>query len=136
MNNEPRTNLAASIVEQTVDAVIYADAEGVIRLWNAAAAQIFGFAAAEAVGASLDLIVPERLREAHWRGYRAAVSSGETRLGGRATLTKGVHKSGRSLYVEMSFSLVKDATDRVMGSVAIARDVTDKHIKSHQVVDG
>ena len=136
MNSELPPNLAALIIEQTVEAVIYADAEGVIRLWNAGAAQIFGFAAAEAVGASLDLIIPERLREAHWRGYRAAVASGRTRLGGRATLTKGLHKSGGSVYVEMSFSLVKDATDRVTGSVAIARDVTDKHLNARQALAG
>jgi PAS domain S-box len=112
--------------------VIYADAEGVIRLWNAAAGRIFGFASDEAVGASLDLIIPERLREARWRGYRAAVRSGETRLGGRATLTKGLHKSGRSVYVEMSFSVVKDTTNHVVGSAAIARDVTDKRSKAHE----
>jgi PAS domain S-box-containing protein len=132
MDDEQQPNLAALIVAQTVDAVIYADAQGLIRLWNAAAEQIFGFASEEAVGASLDLIVPERLREAHWRGYRAAVGSGKTRLGGRATLTKGLHKSGRSVYVEMSFSLVTDSEDHVLGSVGIARDVTDKQVKAHK----
>ena len=136
MDNEQQPNLAALILAQTVDAVIYADAEGVIRLWNAAAEQIFGFASDEAVGASLDLIVPERLREAHWRGYRAAVSSGQTRLGGRATLTKGLHKSGRSVYVEMSFSVVKDTVNHVVGSVAIARDVTERHVKAHEAIAG
>jgi PAS domain S-box-containing protein len=134
MDDLPHANLAALIVAQTVDAVIYADADGIVRLWNAAAADLFGFGADEAVGASLDLIVPERLREAHWRGYRAAVSSGTTRLGGRATLTKGLHKSGRSLYVEMSFSVVKDAAGRGIGSVAIARDVTDKHANARKTV--
>ena len=125
-------SLAALILAQTVDAVIYADTEGVILLWNAAAEQLFGFVSEEAVGASLDLIIPERLREAHWRGYRAAMRSGRTRLGGRATLTKGLHKGGRSVYVEMSFSVVKDARNEVVGSVAIARDATDKHVKAHE----
>lgn len=128
-SSEQQADLAALIVAQAVEAVVYADTEGVIRLWNAAAEQLFGFARDEALGASLDLIIPERLREAHWRGYRAAVASGRTRLGGRATLTKARHRSGRSLYVEMSFSLVKDATGRVIGSVAVARDVTDRHAK-------
>jgi PAS domain S-box-containing protein len=134
VDNEQQPDLAASILAQTVDAVIYADAEGVIRLWNAAAERIFGFTSGEAVGASLDLIIPERLRNAHWTGYRAAVSSGKTRLGGRATLTKGLHKSGRSVYVEMSFSVVKDGAERVVGSVAIARDVTDKHVKAQEAI--
>jgi PAS domain S-box-containing protein len=134
MDNEQRSSLAALIVAQTVDAVIYADSEGVIRLWNGAAEQIFGFASDEAVGSSLDVIIPERLREAHWTGYRAAVSSGKTCLGGRATLTKGLHRSGRTVYVEMSFSVVKDTTNRVVGSVAIARDVTAKHSKAHDPI--
>ena len=129
-SDEWQTDLAARVLAQTVDAVIYADAEGIIRLWNAAAEKIFGFAAEDAIGASLDLIIPERLREAHWRGYRAAVGSGTTRLAGRATLTKGLHKEGRSVYVEMSFSVVKDAADRVIGSVAIARDVTERQLKA------
>jgi PAS domain S-box-containing protein len=129
LDTEQQPNLAAWILAQTVDAVIYADTEGVILLWNAAAEQVFGFVSEEAVGASLDLIIPERLREAHWRGYRAAMSSGKTRLGGRATLTKGLHKDGRSVYVEMSFSVVKDTLNEVVGSVAIARDVTDKQMK-------
>jgi PAS domain S-box-containing protein len=64
------------------------------------------------------------------------VSSGKTRLGGRATLTKGLHKSGRSVYVEMSFSVVKDGAERVVGSVAIARDVTDKHVKAQEAIAG
>jgi PAS domain S-box-containing protein len=124
-------NLEALLVEQTVDAVIYADADGVIRVWNPAAAALFGFSAGEALGAGLDLIIPERLRAAHWNGFRAAVASGQTRLGGRPTVTKGLHRSGAALYVEMSFSLVKDA-GRVIGSVAIARDVTARQLQAKQ----
>ena len=136
MDNEQQPHLADLILAHTVDAVIYADAEGVIRLWNDAAQKVFGFGRDEAVGASLDLIIPERLRDAHWRGYRAAVSTGTTRLGGRATLTKGLHKSGRSLYVEMSFSVVKDTAGEVIGSVAIARDVTEKQLKARAAAAG
>ena len=133
---EQQPRLADLIVAHTVDAVIYADVEGVIRLWNDAAQKVFGFERDEAVGASLDLIIPERLRDAHWRGYRAAMSSGTTRLGGRATLTKGLHKSGSSVYVEMSFSVVKDAANQVVGSVAIARDVTEKQAKARAAAAG
>jgi PAS domain S-box-containing protein len=133
---QQQPHLADWILAHTVDAVIYADAEGVIRLWNDAAQKVFGFDRDEAVGASLDLIIPERLRDAHWRGYRAAVSTGRTRLGGRATLTKGLHKSGRSVYVEMSFSVVKDTADEVIGSVAIARDVTEKQMKARAAAAG
>ena len=111
--------LGELILEQTADAVIYANRQGMIERWNAAAATMFGYGASEALGQSLDLIIPEHLRFAHWRGFEAAVASGSTRLHGRPTIT-------RKLYVEMSFALVVDAADRVLGSVAIARDLTER----------
>lgn len=114
------------ILEQTAEAVIYANREGVIERWNAAAVAMFGFAAAEALGQGLDLMVPEHLRKAHWRGFDAAMASGKTRLGGRPTLTRGLHKSGRKLYVEMSFAMVVDDAGAALGSVAVARDVTER----------
>ena len=91
------TTLEALIVEQTAEAVIYANREGVIERWNAAAAAMFGYAATEALGQNLDLMIPEHLRNAHWRGFDAAIASGKTRLGGRPTLTRGLHKSGKKL---------------------------------------
>src|SRR5688572_6198284 len=99
--------LADWIVEQTTDAVVYADSTGTIGRWNEAAARLFGFSAPEAIGQSLDLIVPERLRAAHWNGFRKAVASGSTRLAGKPALTRALHKDGRKLYVEMTFALVK-----------------------------
>ena len=119
--------LAQAILAQAADAVIFADAEGVIRIWNAAAARIFGFTAEEALGKSLDLIIPDHLRQAHWTGFRLAMQTGTTRLGGRPTLTRGLHKSGRRLYVEMSFAVVRAPSGLVAGSVAVARDATERH---------
>lgn len=118
--------LADLIVEQTAEAIVYANREGVIERWNAAAAAMFGFSPGEAIGSSLDLIIPERLRAAHWRGFGAAMKTGTLRLSGHPTLTRGLHKSGAKLYVEMSFSLVRDAAGRVLGSVAVARDATER----------
>ena len=114
------------IVEHIAEAVIYANREGTIERWNTAAVSIFGFSAAEAIGQSLDLMIPEHLRTAHWRGFEAAMNSGALRLNGRATLTRGLHKSGRKLYIEMSFALVRGDAAAVLGSVAVARDVTDR----------
>lgn len=116
--------LAEAIIEQLADAVIYADREGIIRRWNGAAAALFGHSALEAIGQNLDLIIPEHLRAAHWRGFDAALASGATKLHGRPTLTRAEHKSGAKLYVEMSFALVADASGAILGSVAMARDVT------------
>ncbi len=116
----------ARILENAADALIYADPAGMIRRWNRAASVLFGFSAQEALGHCLDLIIPPHLRTAHWNGFNAAMSSGAMRLAGRPTLTRAVHKSGRKLYVEMTFALVKDRQDAVLGSVAMARDVTER----------
>ena len=115
-----------SILEQIADAIVYSDRSGTIRRWNRAAEALFGHAAEDALGRSLDLIIPEQLRAAHWRGFNAAVASGVTRLDGRPALTRAVHKSGRRLYVEMSFALVRNGVGEIVGSVAVARDVTER----------
>jgi PAS domain S-box-containing protein len=122
--NEPK--LADWILAQTTDALIYSDTAGVIRRWNEAAARLFGFSASEALGANLDLIIPEHLRAAHWAGFNKAMASGSTRLAGRPALTRAAHKEGNKLYVEMTFAVVKDDAGQVVGSVAIARDVTER----------
>jgi len=119
-------SLGDRILEQAAEAVVYANREGVIERWNAAATAMFGYASAEALGQSLDLMIPEHLRKAHWRGFDAAMANGKTRLGGRPTLTRGLHKSGQKLYVEMSFALVVDEAGVPCGSVAVARDVTER----------
>ncbi|MDH5538031.1 MAG: PAS domain S-box protein [Rhizobacter sp.] len=118
--------LGELIVDQMAEALVYANREGVIERWNAGAAAMFGYSAAEALGQRLDMMIPEHLRAAHWRGFDAAIANGSTRLGGRPTVTRGQHKSGQKLYVEMSFALVSDADGAVLGSVAVARDVTER----------
>ena len=118
--------LAERVLACMMEAVIHADRQGLIELWNPAAETMFGFSAAEAIGQSLDIIIPERLREAHWRGFNAAIASGRTRLNGRPTVTRALHKSGATLYVEMSFAMVCAATGEVIGSVAVARDATER----------
>ena len=122
----------ALIVDQVADALIYADREGIIRRWNRGATRVFGFSAEEAIGQSLDLIIPERLRAAHWAGYRAAIESAGLKLDGRPTLTRGEHKEGGKLYVEMSFALVIGPGEGVLGSVAMARDVTARVQKERE----
>ena len=120
------SSLAESILEQIADAVIFADETGTIRRWNHAAAGLFGYSAAEALGRNLDLIIPEHLRSAHWRGFETAMTKGVMKLQGRPTLTRATHQSGRKLYVEMTFALVKDDAGTVRGAVAVARDVTER----------
>ena len=123
---EDAASLDRSILEQTPDAVIYADTAGTIARWNGAAATLFGYSAAVALGQRLDLVIPEHLQKAHWSGFDKAIVSGVTRLQGRPTLTRAKHKSGRKLYVEITFALVKHADGAVAGAVAVARDVTER----------
>jgi PAS domain S-box-containing protein len=123
---EDRSALAESILEQIADAVIYADDTGTIRRWNHAATDLFGYSAAEALGQNLDLIIPEHLRAAHWRGFEAATRSGVMKLQGRPTVTRARHQTGRKLYVELTFALVKGEEGAARGAVAVARDVTER----------
>lgn len=117
------SSLAESILEQIADAVIYADETGTIRRWNHAAAALFGYSVAEALGQRLDLIIPEHLRAEHWRGFQAAMTNGVMKLQGRPTVTRAAHQTGRKLYVELSFAIVNGGA---IGAVAVARDVTGR----------
>ena len=121
-----QSGLDARILDDVADALIYSDRAGAIVRWNRASSVLFGLSAAEAVGCSLDIIIPEHLRAAHWKGFHAAIATGTMKLAGRPTLTRAMHKSGRKLYIEMTFALVKDADGGVLGSVAMARDVTER----------
>jgi PAS domain S-box-containing protein len=124
---EGRSQWAERIIDQIADAVVVADRSGVIVRWNDASAVLFGFTAEEALGQSLDLIIPEHLRASHWRGFEAAMTKGAMKLQGRPTLTRALHKGGRKLYVEMTFAIVKgEAEGEMLGSVAVARDVTER----------
>lgn len=120
MYEEP-AGLHERILAQSPDALIFADREGVIRVWNARAEALFGYAASEVVGRSLDVIIPEHLREAHWRGYRRAIAAGRTRLDGKPMLTRATHKDGGKRYVELAFGIVRDAASGVLGAVATGR---------------
>src|SRR5215475_9685657 len=121
------SELAERILDQVADAVIVTNHSGAIIRWNRSSTALFGYSAEEALGQSVDLIIPEHLRTAHWRGFDAAMTNGATKLEGRPTLTRALHKSGRRLYVEMTFAIVKGDTDsEVLGAVAMARDVTER----------
>ena len=122
-------NLFRAIVEQAPDAIIFADREGAIRVWNRGAEAVFGYAAAEVLGASLDVIIPERLRRAHWEGFRRAIDSGQTKFGGRALTTRSVHKDGSKLYVDLSFGLIRNEAGTIAGALAVGRDCTARHLE-------
>jgi len=122
-------NVFQAAVEQAPDAIIFADRSGAIRIWNRAAETVFGYAAAEVLGGSLDVIIPERLRSAHWDGFHRALDSGQTRLGAKALTTRSVHKNGNKLYVELSFGLIRNGDGVIVGALAVGRDCSTRYLE-------
>lgn len=116
--------LSSTIVSESGDAIMYSDREGIIRLWNRGAERMFGYSAAEALGQSLDLIIPENLRGRHWDGYYRVMETGESRYSSEMLSAPALRKDGSRLSAEFSMVLVKDADDTVLGVGAVIRDVT------------
>lgn len=120
------------LFEQAPDAIVFADRDGIIREWNAAAERIFGQSAADAIGQSLDLIIPEQYREAHWRGYERALAAGETKYSGQAMPTRSMRRDGETIYVELTFAIVRGADGTVIGALAHARDISERWARERE----
>jgi PAS domain S-box-containing protein len=115
----------STLVRDMPDAVVYADGEGVIRFWNAGAERLFGFGAAEAVGQSLDIIIPESLRARHWAGFGQTMRTGESRYGaGDLLAVPALRRDGTRLSIEFTILPFRDAAGRMLGIAAVLRDVT------------
>jgi PAS domain S-box-containing protein len=109
------------------DAVIYADGDGVIRFWNAGAERIFGFSRAEAVGSSLDIIIPQNLRARHWAGFAATMRTGKTRYGaGDILAVPALRRDGTRLSIEFTVLPFHNDAGHMIGIAAILRDVTKR----------
>lgn len=117
--------LGRAAIETIPDAVIYADRQGIIRFWNAGAVRIFGFEPQEALGRSLDIIVPERLRQRHWDGYRHMMETGRSRHGPHELLSVPAQtKAGQSTSIQFTVAPVLGEAGELAGIVAVLRDVT------------
>ena len=115
------------IVAGAPDGMLYADQDGIIRFWNAGCHRIFGFTAQEAVGQSLDIIIPENLRARHWQGYAGTMRSGQTRYAaGDLLAVPALCRDGRRISVEFSIIPFRDSTGAMAGIAAIMRDVTKR----------
>lgn len=120
------TQIAKALLEST-DAIVATDCDGRIVFWNSGAALMFGFSGEEAIGASLDLIIPEQFRARHWEGFRHVMETGESRYGaGDLLAVPAVSKGGRRLSIEFTIALLRDAQQRASGTVAMIRDVTKR----------
>ncbi|WP_123026670.1 PAS domain-containing protein [Mycolicibacterium stellerae] len=118
--------LAAAAVTEAPDAIVVTDPDGIVRLWNNGAERVFGFSAAEIVGQSLDVIIPEKLRDRHWRGYRQTMLTGYTRYGDTLLSVPATHRDGRRLSVEFSVALLRDDADQIVGISAIMREISER----------
>ena len=126
--------LTKAILGTSSDAIIASDADGLIHFWNRGAERIFGYTSGEAVGESLDIIIPEHLRQRHWDGYRRVMQSGETHYGrGDLLLVPAVRKDGTQISVEFSIVPLKDHEGHVDGMAAIMRDVTKRVKEIHSL---
>jgi PAS domain S-box-containing protein len=112
------------LVEALGDAVILADTSGAIRFWNRAAERLFGFTEAEALGKSLNLIVPERFRDRHWAGYNRTMTTGQSRYAHDVLRVPAVHRDGRPLSITFTVGLLYGQQGNVTGMLAVIRDET------------
>ena len=116
-----------AILQASSDAIVATDRAGIITFWNPGATRIFGFESSEAVGQSLDIIVPENLRKRHWDGFHQTMATGTSRYGdGDLLSVPGLTKSGRRISVEFTIAILRDEQRAPAGTVAIMRDVTQR----------
>ncbi len=112
------------IVEESPIAFLYADHEGIIRLWNAGAEQMFGYRAEEAVGRSMEMIIPEKHRARHWEGWNNVMQTGVTKYGRDVLAVPALRKDGSRISIEFNIVLMKDEAGKVLGAAAMIHDVT------------
>lgn len=120
------SSLEEQIIAGCDEAVIYADRDGIIRLWNAGAERVFGYSSGEAIARSLDLIVPVKQRRRHWDGYQRVMETGQTAYAESLLAVPALTREGRRVSVEFSVALLRDETGGVEGIAAIMRDVTER----------
>jgi PAS domain S-box-containing protein len=121
------------IVEGAGDAIMVCDAKGAITLWNRAAERIFGFTEAEALGQSLDMIIPQRQRQRHWDGYQKTMETGITKYGADLLRVPALHKDGHTLSIAFTVSMLFSQSREVTGIVAIVRDETTRFAEERKL---
>ena len=114
----------AALVQGAGDAIVVAGPDGSILLWNGAAERIFGYSKEEALGNSLDLIIPERFRNRHWQGYRQVMGTGKTRYGAEVLRVPAMRKDGQRLSIAFTVTLLYSPNQEVQAIAAILRDET------------
>jgi PAS domain S-box-containing protein len=135
MVNSDHAKLSQQILSLAPDAILFADRGGIIRIWNKGAERIFGSMAEEAIGQSLDLIIPEKLQGRHWDGYRKTMATGETRYGTDLLAVPAQHQDGSRISTEFSIVLLRDEKGDPFGVAAILRDVSPQRQREKGLQD-
>ena len=121
------------LLQDSPDAILIADRDGAIRFWNSGAERMFGHTATEALGQSLDLLIPEDLRARHWQGYFRVMNTGQTKYLTEKLTSPGVRKDGSRLSLEFSMVLLRDDQGGIEGCATIMRDVTARWQKEKEL---
>jgi len=121
------------LVDSVGDAIMACDAAGLITLWNPASERIFGFTQAEALGRSLDIIIPQRQQQRHWDGYHQTMASGKTRYGNDVLRVPAVHKDGHALSIAFTVALLRSPDGKVASIVAVVRDESARFAKERDL---
>jgi PAS domain S-box-containing protein len=121
------------LVSSYGDAIVVADASGAITLWNPAAERLFGYSAAEALGRTLDIIMPEPLRQRHWDGYHRTVAIGATKYGNELLRVPAINKARQSLSIAFTVALLFDTQRKLSGIAAVIRDETQRFQEERQI---
>jgi PAS domain S-box-containing protein len=122
----PAEWLYHQIAENVGDAFIFSDPAGNIRLWSPGAEKMFGYSAEEALGKSLDLIVPENLRSRHWEGYFRVMDNGATMYATELLAVPALRRDGGRISIEFTIALVRGPGGQILGAGAVVREVTDR----------
>ena len=122
----PSTIDFKQLVEAISDAIVAADASGVIILWNPAAQRMFGYTESEALGQSLDIIIPQRQQQRHWDGYHKTMATGQTKYGNDVLRVPAVHKDGSARSIAFTVALLHSPDQKVSAIVAAIRDETSR----------
>lgn len=123
-----------TLIAQAEEAIVLTDSDGTIRIWNRGAERIFGYSPADALGSVFTLLVPTQLRAAYWQGFRQMIDGGRVVSQGELFRMQTVRKHGGKVYVDLSFGLIRDGVDSVIGAFAIGRDCTARHLAEKAMV--
>lgn len=127
MTEEDLRQLGVALLNSPAEAIVYSDREGLIRFWNGGAERVFGFTAEEALGQSLDIIIPERQRQRHWEGYDEVMKTGVSRYGSGDLLSvPALRKDGSRISVEFTIVPLKNVDGAMLGMASVMRDVSTR----------